>query len=155
MAWNDEPHQRLNNYKDLISLYKQRALDLCSYQVIVKNGTIQVSTRSGATLTSENVINALLEKETQRQENQRPREFAEQQREEWALVHEQRVQATVQHREERIVRASVREEVELQRIRARRECRRSRINETRNKRRPKARLRLEEQHRQGSVVTNQ
>lgn len=60
---SNTPEQRVETYQQLYALFKQRAEVLCSDGVIEESGTIQVGTTTGATLTSDNVLDALQSRE--------------------------------------------------------------------------------------------
>ncbi len=56
------------NYKQLYDLFLTKSEELCSEgSVVLESGTIKVTTRSGATLTSDNVLSALQEAEKEKQ----------------------------------------------------------------------------------------
>ena len=111
---------------------------LTSDGAVTENGTVKVVTMSGASLTSDNVINALRDREAKQIAQREQRAAAQLQREERAT---QRELAQAQAQEKREIarkKAEEKEEAELQRLRSRRKSSYQRLAETRELRRKKA-----------------
>ena len=136
---SNEPRKRLETYKDLYKLFLQDSERLCSDGVIEENGTIRVSTTTGGTMTSDNVISALEQRDEERahrrQTVQHNQVIRQQRAEERRLAQEQ----AEQRREERIRRADEREETALQTVKQSRLTRREAMASSRRSRRERAR----------------
>lgn len=77
-------------------------MELTSERIVVENGTISVSTTTGTTLTSDNVIKVLEERNTRHIQEQEQRWQNQILREQRAIYRVQKQQAAVQRRESRV-----------------------------------------------------
>lgn len=76
---------RIKTFQELLKAFTQRSTQLCSDGVVVDSGNVQVSTTIGATLKSENVIEALRQREEQLHQQAEERDLNQQEREEGAV----------------------------------------------------------------------
>lgn len=135
---------RIQTYKQLYDLFLKRSEDLCSDGTIVANGTIQVSTRTGATLTSENVINALRERDERNAARAEQRQQAQRQRDQRAVERSAQQEEAQRRRVQRERQVAEREEAQLIPLRDRRNALRSQLNLSRRERRARAASRVRE-----------
>lgn len=112
---SNQPGKRLETCLELCALFKQRAAQLTSDGVVEKHGTIQVSTTSGATLTSSKVLSALREREIRQQARQQAREAAQELRETRACERQKAQAEALERREQRVRERTQREEEEARR----------------------------------------
>lgn len=135
----DFPTERIDNAKQLHDLFVHRGLELLSDRVLVENGRVKFTTTSGASLKSDNVLEALQHRDKRRQTTARQQwEHAKIQKKQRA---EERVIAKAKAAEKRIAalkKVEEREEAQLQWLRARREYRRKRLDETHKRRHKQA-----------------
>lgn len=106
---SDAPNIRIENARQLYELFLRNAEKLCSDGTVEENGTVKVTTKSGATLTSDNVIAAV------RATDERKRIESER-KEASAISREIRRTERVREQESKKRQRDEREEVSLQKI---------------------------------------
>ena len=142
-ASSNEPQVRYHIYKQLYNAFLAKASELCSDGTIVENGTIRVSTTSGATLTSENTLKALRERDRAQREKATQRQQRDEQRQEKAREREEKQAELEERRRLRQEQQDHREEAELLKIKGTRVCQRNRAFDSREERRSRQRRRFE------------
>lgn len=142
METSSTAHSRVENYQQLCALFLTRAEELCSDGAIVlDSGTIKVSTKSGATLTSDNVIAALQHAEEKKEQERQRKKTAAIEKEKRQAARDLALAAKRSAQKEREKRNADKEEVELLKLKARRASREAAARASRDERRRRAKLR--------------
>eukprot|EP00171_Calliarthron_tuberculosum_P005363 IDg5363t1 len=136
------PECRIERYKQLYNLFLSNAEELCSDgTVVTETGTIKVTTRSGATLTSDNVLTALQAAERKKEQEASRKVAAAEHRVRRKAVAEVRQRAKLAEQQHRQRVRDDAEEAELQQRKGNRASLRRRLDETRDSRRERAKRR--------------
>eukprot|EP00171_Calliarthron_tuberculosum_P000060 IDg60t1 len=129
---SDQPRVRVETANQLYALFLRNAEQLCSDGTVEENGTVKVTTRSGATLTSDNVVAAVRAADERRKEEIARKEAAASAREARRAAREQEEASKKRRRDER-------EEENLQKLKQARIANRERAASSRGRRRLRAR----------------
>jgi hypothetical protein len=123
----------------LFEAYKKKAALLVSDGVVEDGGTIKVTTRTGATLTSANTLRALKLRQAKKNEDEAAKVAAEPKREATKVDREKHVAEVATRKRRREEKKEAGAEAELQKLRAVRQASRSRLDFTRTERRRRRR----------------
>lgn len=142
---SDEPHMRIENARQLYNVFLSKAEKLVSDGTIEVNGTVCVTTKSGATLTSDNVIAALKAADDRKRESETRKKTAAVERVRRRAEREAEEAAKRRRRSER-------EEEALQKLKAQRAQRQENARQSRRSRRERTRRRIEQIHERSAEV---